>query len=1181
MSRGALLFIAVLLSLLCACLPADARRSEVQVEESLAMQRIDALEAKVDALNENFKHLASVIASVDHGRHDLPHLEQLNHDNSQHRAARAGQKNTFTWILFAHEVWIFMQHANVLLNPYLQRLDRKYGIALLRKRFYWVIAGVLSAYWAREVLSMMLCYSYVSDATKTMIMMSCIYHIAKVIKSFDSDEFNDTLQRLGIMSLLIDQWHLDSLVVIHSLDVDALITLKRVLLQIVLDMISKDKELLSFAVFIAAVWFVHALACQSVEMVTLEILMTKQNEIVTKMICVDGADVPVVVTKKSTATLFVETFKAVIYGQTHDDKFAPKWKNEDDCESKLGMFDSMREFSSNCMSVPINDSIIFAVFALGSMISLSALFASFFSSLSTFNLFCALALSSALVVSAYESMQRLGLSFLPPQALVQGWLVPASGAISGDVVFLAHPTTLSSAFALFVYSIIWMLLSPRVCLPYLYMDDFSFSGCRNSVWLSRLFGWQFISFPRRAHDNICEILREADRLGYKVLGLGALNKAEFVNKSGEELVREVNPKTTKALNQVVHGNTLTAAVVVENVIELFRQSEQSCEMRREVFLTGPTSKDSMSLATLHLPQGSIRYARSLQDGVFCRVWVVGKYDLGVREHIPRDGIAVVFSVPCPLTGNVLSVESAMNSRYIRERKDVTVIDGGLLRMQPERCSKRSFSILLPEHEVYACHAAAMVHANMGWDEHEVGEVDLSKLPVVLHAAKAMGFEIPRHDHSLYLNKLRPSLSGGACAADHSGDASRTVHVGCIIVGAGASGLAAAACLVKRGVEDILIFEQKDKIEGHWNSQYDELNITSRRQHCQLPHYNISNLLPRDLSARDFIHYLHCYSARFSLNISLRTRVVSARRVPQSCRWLVEVEVLSEGGTGQAKGGQNEPEQAQEPRSERKVFIAEHLIIASGLHAVPCFPPNTKELVAGFEGEVHHSSSVKSMQSLAGKHVLIVGMGNSAADIAMSLLPRARSVSLSVRSVPPIVRREWGPLAVEWVSRLCLQHLPPALADAVVDLFIVVNFGRAWWTPFFPVGARKWRPFGARRVPIIDKWAGRQGGGLVDSIKKGALRVHGPLMQARGRHVLVSTRACESSETELVPCDVIVFSTGFQDNLGDWLLIDPHGARQQQTLHKIGFEHGRALLPLKEISEQAKRIARLIASARAQ
>ena len=100
------------------------------------------------------------------------------------------------WALVVHEVWVFMQHANVLLNPYLQvppplslspihppcppllpalaaaalrcergeqktkaagwrdvgvqRLDRDYGIALLRKRMYSVIAAVLAAYWARS-----------------------------------------------------------------------------------------------------------------------------------------------------------------------------------------------------------------------------------------------------------------------------------------------------------------------------------------------------------------------------------------------------------------------------------------------------------------------------------------------------------------------------------------------------------------------------------------------------------------------------------------------------------------------------------------------------------------------------------------------------------------------------------------------------------------------------------------------------------------------------------------------------------------------------------------------------------------------------------------------------------------------------------------------------------------------
>ncbi len=61
--------------------------------------------------------------------------------------AREFELSGFVTILFIHEVWVFMQHANVLMNPYLQRLDRNYGIALLKKRLYWVIAGVLCSYW--------------------------------------------------------------------------------------------------------------------------------------------------------------------------------------------------------------------------------------------------------------------------------------------------------------------------------------------------------------------------------------------------------------------------------------------------------------------------------------------------------------------------------------------------------------------------------------------------------------------------------------------------------------------------------------------------------------------------------------------------------------------------------------------------------------------------------------------------------------------------------------------------------------------------------------------------------------------------------------------------------------------------------------------------------------------------
>ncbi len=46
--------------------------------------------------------------------------------------------------LLLHEYWVYLQHFNVLANPYCQRLDRQYGIALLKSNQHWAIAGTLS-----------------------------------------------------------------------------------------------------------------------------------------------------------------------------------------------------------------------------------------------------------------------------------------------------------------------------------------------------------------------------------------------------------------------------------------------------------------------------------------------------------------------------------------------------------------------------------------------------------------------------------------------------------------------------------------------------------------------------------------------------------------------------------------------------------------------------------------------------------------------------------------------------------------------------------------------------------------------------------------------------------------------------------------------------------------------------
>lgn len=83
--------------------------------------------------------------------------------------------------LLIHEAWVTFQHANVLFNPFCQQLDRRYGVALLRKGQHWVIASVLVMYWSREVASMLLCLPYISQPAQVAVFVSVAYHTIKML----------------------------------------------------------------------------------------------------------------------------------------------------------------------------------------------------------------------------------------------------------------------------------------------------------------------------------------------------------------------------------------------------------------------------------------------------------------------------------------------------------------------------------------------------------------------------------------------------------------------------------------------------------------------------------------------------------------------------------------------------------------------------------------------------------------------------------------------------------------------------------------------------------------------------------------------------------------------------------------------------------------------------------------
>jgi len=196
-----------------------------------------------------------------------------------------------------------------------------------------------------------------------------------------------------------------------------------------------------------------------------------------------------------------------------------------------------------------------------------------------------------------------------------------------------------------------------------------------------------------------------------------------------------------------------------------------------------------------------------------------------------------------------------------------------------------------------------------------------------------------------------------------------------IIGAGASGLAVAKTFAERGIPfDCL--EREADIGGLWNIAtgsgivYETTHLVS----C------ISSTGFDDMEMRDedypeypgheqVLGYFRKYVAKFGFGAHIELgRIV--QRVAQRSDKLWEVLVAGEG----------------RPRVYRGV------VIASGHHDVPRMPtyPGT------FSGEIIHARHYKSPRQVRDKRVLVVGCGNSAADIVSDSVGGGSKVFLSIR-----------------------------------------------------------------------------------------------------------------------------------------------------------------------------------------
>jgi cation diffusion facilitator CzcD-associated flavoprotein CzcO len=205
---------------------------------------------------------------------------------------------------------------------------------------------------------------------------------------------------------------------------------------------------------------------------------------------------------------------------------------------------------------------------------------------------------------------------------------------------------------------------------------------------------------------------------------------------------------------------------------------------------------------------------------------------------------------------------------------------------------------------------------------------------------------------------------------------------CCIIGAGCCGLVTAKALQDRGIA-FDCFDMSARVGGLWafgnpngrSAAYRSLHIDTSKGRLQFEDYPIPPEFPHYPHHSQVLAYLESYADRFDLrkSITLSTEVKRAALLPDGL-WRV---TLSTG----------------EVRSYDALFVC------NGHHWEPRWPtPAYPGNFAGRQMHVHSYRDPFTPLDLRGQRVLVVGMGNSAMDVASELSPRhlAKELFVSTR-----------------------------------------------------------------------------------------------------------------------------------------------------------------------------------------
>lgn len=215
------------------------------------------------------------------------------------------------------------------------------------------------------------------------------------------------------------------------------------------------------------------------------------------------------------------------------------------------------------------------------------------------------------------------------------------------------------------------------------------------------------------------------------------------------------------------------------------------------------------------------------------------------------------------------------------------------------------------------------------------------------------------------------------------------HYPVLIIGGGQAGLSMSYCLKEQDIEHLVL--EKNRIGESWRTQrWDTFCLVTPNWQCQLPGFPYQGKDPFGFMVKDeIVNYLEEYVASFQ---------------PPVLEGLTVKEVTK-----------NEAEDLFEISTSQGGYTADQVVVAVGNYHIATLPRMSAQIPSDLFQI--HSSTYKNPSMLPDGEVLVVGTGQSGAQIAEDLHLAGKKVHLCVGNAPRTARRYRGKDVVEWLHEM--------------------------------------------------------------------------------------------------------------------------------------------------------------------